>query len=219
MKQLIQFLLLAGLVGCATPYYPVYVNNEGNYYIAERSTAGPYYGSNSVMFNDIGVYPWWISAYPPHTFAYYSPNFYPHWFSVWYPPGYHPYFGFYGGYYSYWCPPYRLRRIQEPIDQDGIVGSPVLPPIHSASPTPGDPDLWRSMDRAAVNRAFSQRRGIDQKTAPSPHAIPVYSRSSHTYPTASSVSSSPVLGRPSTGASPRPRASSKSSNYRTYHKQ
>ena len=118
MKTLIQILLLALLVGCASPYYPVYVNDAGDYYIAERATEGPYYGT--------GYYPWSLSAYPPQTFAYYSPYFYPYYFSVWYPPAHSPYYGILGGNYPYWRPSYP--NLRHP-GHNRMVVSPVMPPV------------------------------------------------------------------------------------------
>lgn len=157
MKTLIQISLLLLLVGCATPYNPVSVSGGGNYYLAERAGNGLYYGTHSAMFTDIGVYPWWAGGYRPRTLAYYSPNFYPHYFSVWYPPGYHPYYGYYGGYYAYWCPPYRIRRHHGNLSGEGIAGSPVLPPVAYSGQLPADPQLWRSIDRIAVNREMMKR--------------------------------------------------------------
>jgi hypothetical protein len=178
MKVLFQIFLLFLLVGCATPYYPVYVSNEGDYYIAEQQTTGPYYGSNSILFNDIGTYPWWSGSYPVELFAYYSPNYYPYYFSIWYPPGYHPFYGFYGGHYAYWCPPHRLRRHHGQGPSSGSKGSPVMPPAASVATRPGNPELWSSIDRAEVNREIMQRRSIGRRAATTSRSIPVYGRSS-----------------------------------------
>lgn len=177
MKILIQILLLALMVGCASPYYPVYVSSEGDYYIAEQNTNGPYYGTNSLMLSDIGVYPWWVNGYPPVIFSYYTSYYYPYYFSVWYPPGYHPYYGFYGGYYAYWCPPYRIRRPHLPTDEKPIAGSPVVPPVAYSGTPVRNPELWRSIDRVAVNREIMSRRGVGWKTSASERSIPAYTRS------------------------------------------
>jgi len=123
--MLIQILLLALLVGCASAYHPVYVNNEGDYYIEERVASEPYYGSGSMVFTDIGLYPWWIMWCPPPFFTYYSPYFYPHYFSVWYPPGYHPYYTRYRDYYSYRYPSYRHYRQHGHRSDRGRVVGPV----------------------------------------------------------------------------------------------
>ena len=125
MKMLIQILLLALLVGCASAYHPVYVNNEGDYYIEERVASEPYYGSGSMVFTDIGLYPWRIMWCPPPFFTYYSPYFYPHYFSVWYPPGYHPYYTRYRDYYSYRYPSYRHYRQHGHRSDRGRVVGPV----------------------------------------------------------------------------------------------
>jgi hypothetical protein len=155
MKTLIPILLLALLVGCASPYYPVYVNDEGDYYIAERVSDGPYYGT--------GNYPWWVSGYPPQTFAYYSPYFYPYYFSVWYPPVYRPYYGFHGGYYGYWYPPYQNHRHHRYPRQSRIVVNPVLPPVVAY---PGLPD---KRDRV-------KREGKGRRVVAPPRSVPAYDR-------------------------------------------
>jgi len=143
MKTLIQILLLALLVGCASPYYPVYVNDAGDYYIAERATEGPYYGT--------GYYPWSLSAYPLQTFAYYSPYFYPHYFSIWYPPG-------------YWCPPY-LNRPHHRYPGENRMVSPVLPPVidsrqvvaYPGLPVNGQRIVAPPRSASAYNRTPAQR--------------------------------------------------------------
>jgi hypothetical protein len=131
MKTLIPILLLALLVGCASPYYPVYVNDEGDYYIAERVTDGPYYGT--------GYYPWWLGGYPPQTFAYYSPYFYPYYFSVWYPPG-------------YWCPPYLYHLHHRYPGDNRIVVNPVLPPVAVRGPVVAYPGLPPNRDLVSRGR-------------------------------------------------------------------
>jgi len=140
MRTLIQILLLALLVGCASPYYPVYVNDEGDYYIAERATAAPYYGTGY----GTGYYPWWISGYPPQIFAYYSPYFYPYYFSVWYPPAYSP--------YPYGYPPYPHHRHHRYPGHDRMVISPVLPPMTDGGQVVAYPGL-------PVNRDLVNRKG------------------------------------------------------------
>ncbi len=225
MKKLIQFIVLAGLVGCATPYYPVYVNNDGDYYITERSSAGPYYGSNTILYSDLGVYPWWVSTYPPQTFVYYSPNFYPYRFSVWYPPYYspfyHPFYGFYGRYDPYWCPPYRrIRNVDRYGDNDEVVGSRVvLPVVYSATPVSG-PTVWRSESRAAIKRQGLNQKHAGNGVAPSTRSVPVYSRTSPSSPaTTSGVWRTESLGRPSTGNRSLRSSSSLSKSSVTYHRQ
>lgn len=196
MKTLIQLLLLSGLVACASPYYPVFVSSDGDYYIAERSASGPYYGSNTVMYSDIGVYPWWTNGYPLETFVYYSPYFYPHYFSIWYPPGFHPYFGYYGGYYAYWCPPHRLRRHHAYINDDKVSGSPVLPPVVYSGQPVANPELWQSIDRRSVSRERMHRGGIGHRATLYSRTAPDYSGSS----TAPGVSSSFTGSTRSSGA-------------------
>jgi hypothetical protein len=220
MKTLIQLLLLAGLAACASPYYPVYVSNAGDYYIAERDSSGPYYGAGSVMYEDIGVYPWWVSGYPPWVFAYYSPNFYPHYFSIWYPPGYHRYHGFYGGYYDYWCPPRRLRRHHDVVRDDVVPGSPVLPPEAYSRQPVTNPELWRSTDHVSANRDRINRRLIRQNAEFSSRSIPVYSRSSPPMTSAASSSSRSDGAGSSSGRSARvTRGSGRTGESRLIHKQ
>jgi hypothetical protein len=102
MKMLIPILLSALVASCASAYQPVYDSGGGGYYLAERASYGPYLGSRSMTLTHIGLYPWWVNGYPPQTFAYYSPYFYPHYFSVWYPPGYYyPYDGYYREHYAF----------------------------------------------------------------------------------------------------------------------
>ena len=148
MKTLILILLLALLVGCASPYYPVYVNDEGDYYIAERVTDGPYYGT--------GYYPWWLSGYPPQTFAYYSPYFYPYYFSVWYPPG-------------YWYPPYRHHPHHRYPGESRMVVNPVLPPAVVSGPVVTYPGM-------PVNRDLVSRGGKGHRVVAPPRSISAYDR-------------------------------------------
>ena len=146
MKTLISILLLALLVGCASPYYPVYVNDEGDYYIAERATVQPYYGA--------GYYPWWLSGYPPQTFAYYSPYFYPYYFSVWYPPG-------------YWYPPYLYHPHHRYPGENRIVVNPVLPPMTVSGPVVAYPGL-------PVNRDLVSSGGKGYRVVAPPRSASAY---------------------------------------------
>lgn len=220
MKSLIQLLLLAGLVACASPYYPVYVSNEGDYYIAERGSGGPYYGAGTVMYDDIGVYPWWVGGYPPLTFVYYSPNFYPHYFSIWYPPGYHHYYGYYGGYHAYWCPPYRMRRHHDVTRDEEVLGSPVMPPVAYSRQAVPNPELWRSIERVYASRDGINRRVIGQKAEYSTRSIPVYSRSSSSMATpAASSGRSYSAGRSSGRSASITRSSSRTGASRVIHDQ
>jgi hypothetical protein len=178
MRLLFQAFALILLVGCATPYYPVYATSKGDYYIAERQTSGPYFGPDTILFNDVGIYPWWSGGYPVELFSYYSPYYYPHYFSIWYPPGYHPFHGFYGGYYAYWCPPYRLRRHHGAPQGSGSMGSPVMPPSAVVATRASEPGLWRSIDRLAVNKELMIRRSNAWGSDAHMQTIPAYSRRS-----------------------------------------
>jgi len=201
MKKLILIFGMFLLAGCASPYYPVYVSSEGDYYIAERNTNGPYYGTGDLLFDDIGMYPWWAGGYPIDVFAYYSPFFYPHYFSVWYPPGYNPFYGFYGGHYSYWCPPYQIRRYARHNRSAGSKGSPVMPPVSTGAIVAANPEIWRAIDRAAVKREVLNRGGVGWKANPSARTISTYSRPSTSFPKSGlSIAPSTSRNRMTTGS-------------------
>lgn len=191
MNRLIHLLLLAGLVGCATPYYPVYVSGEGDYYIAQRASAAPYYATDIMLIDGVGIYPWWVATYPPQTFVYYSPYFYPYRFSVWYPPYhstfYRPYYGFHGWYDPYWCPPYRTRHFYARRDDETPSDSRVVLPVaYSATPVSG-PSVWRYENRADIVRRSPNQKSAAYGVAPGTRSAPVYSRTS---PSSSSSSAS-----------------------------
>jgi hypothetical protein len=205
MKTLILLLLLILLGGCASPYYPVYVTSEGDYYIAERNTNGPYYGTGSMMYSDVGVYPWWTGAYTAQTFEYFSPNFYPHYFSIWYPPGYSQFYGFYGGYHAYWCPPYRIRRHDGRRSATGRMGSPVMPPVAAMGPAVTNPDLWRAIDRSAVSREIVIRQSTGWNSATPSASFPVQSSAGNYF--GRSQRSSPGSSHRANGSFPRTRSS------------
>lgn len=195
MKILFLIVLLFLLAGCAAPYYHVPVSSDGDYYIAERQTSGPYYGSNTVFYGDLGIYPWWMAGYPVELFSYYSPYYYPHYFSVWQPPGFHPFHGFYGRHYAYWCPPYRPRVHREMRAGDKVVSSPVARPPAIVT-YPGNAELRRVNDLAAVNsgvrsRGASYKPAASRQTRGMPGSLPVYGRSSP------SMTRSPGSGRSS----------------------
>jgi len=201
MKTLILLLMLILLGGCASPYYPVYVSSEGDYYIAERNTNGPYYGTGSMMYSDVGVYPWWAGPYTASTFEYFSPNFYPHYFSIWYPPGYSPFYGFYGGYHAYWCPPYRIRRHDNYPVGTGRMGSPVMPPVAAIGPAETNPDLWRAIERSSVSREIVSRQRAGWNGASPAASFPVQSSASNYF--GRSQRSSPGMSQRATGSSSR----------------
>lgn len=173
MKALASIFLLALLVGCATPYNPVYVTDEGDYYIAERATGGSYYGGDSAMLTGIELYPWWVSGYPPQVFAYYSPYFYPYYFSVWYPPAYWPHYGY---YHAYWRTPYWPRWHHGHGHGDKIPASPVQPPVASYGPTVFNPTPWRIVDRVPDNRDIMQGAGGKHRVVAPVRAFPSYTR-------------------------------------------
>ena len=207
MKTLIQILLLALLVGCASPYYPVYLNDAGDYYIAERATEGPYYGT--------GYYPWWLSAYPPQNFAYYSPYFYPYYFSIWYPPGYRPYYDFYGGYYGYWCPPYLNRPHHRYPGENRIVVSPVLPPVTDGGQVVTYPGL-------PVNRDLVNRGGKGQRVVAPPRSFSAQNRTpaQSSVPASRMSSTSPTrFSLPSTHSGSAGRGKAESSSLSVRHHQ
>lgn len=207
MKVLSYIALLFLLAGCATPYYSVPISSEGDYYIAERQTGGAYYGSNSLLYEDLGIHPWWMSNYPVELFSYYSPYYYPHYFSVWQPPGFYPFHGYYGRHFAYWCPPYRPRLYVQRKPLDKVVASPVMSPPTIVT-YPGINELRRWDDRAVVKRGvkFSgtkYQRSTAGKSGGSSTALPVFGRSS------SSISQPAGFSRPShrSGSTGRARSS------------
>ena len=136
MKRLLTLLSVLLAAACASPYQPVYVPGEGNYYLAERGAGSDYYGDVGGIWR-AGSYPWWSTAYyygyPASTFYYYSPYFYPHHFYVGYPRGYPPYY-----YWGSWHPPMRQIHPHGPIGGSGgdAVGPPSVPsPASSCSAT------------------------------------------------------------------------------------
>ena len=157
MKMLIQILLLALLVGCASPYYPVYVNNEGDYYIAERVTNGAYYDTTSMVLADIGTYPWWISGYPPPLFVIYSPYYYPYYFSIWHPHGHYPYYAWHGGYGAYPGPSYRYPGHHGNNSRGRIVTSPARTQSAPAfTRSPAQPSMTARPTGSSRSSGFSR---------------------------------------------------------------
>ena len=200
MKTSIQILLLALLVGCASPYYPVYVNNEGDYYIAERAT-------NETYYYGAGYYPWWISGYPPQIFSYYSPYFYPYYFSVWYPPAYST--------YPYWYPPYRHHRHHRYPGHDRMVVSPMRPPVTDGGQVVAYPGL-------PFNRDLVNRGGKGQRVVAPPRSASAYSHSpARSSVPASRMSSSGPSGfsLPSARSGSAGRGKAGSSNLSVRHRQ
>jgi hypothetical protein len=177
MKTILTILASCLLSACASQqFHTVAVSGDGDYYIAERGN-GSYYDPASASLAGIGLYPWWITAdyfypgnggypfvyggYPYWGFAYYSPYFYPHHFSVWYPPGYPFNYGWYGGPYPYWCPPFRTRRQHAPVRiADGSNGTvSEAPPVSgSAGSRAPDPELLRAIYRKADERELVNSR-------------------------------------------------------------
>lgn len=146
---LIASILLLG--GCASPFRTVYTSPD-DYYLVEQSSDRVYYEFNSVIYADVGFYPWWVTAYNPLQFVYYSPYFYPHYFSIWYPPSYSPYYGYYTGYWSYWCPPYPVRRLHRWRDTDEVDLPNPEPAVTDGRYLVSRQDLWRAADNQSLNR-------------------------------------------------------------------
>jgi hypothetical protein len=185
MKALSYIALLLLLAGCATPYYSVPVSSEGDYYIAERQSGGSYYGGSSLFYDDLGVHPWWMSNYPVELFSYYSPYYYPHYFYVWQPSRFHPFYGYRGRYYAYWCPPYRPRLYVQPNPTQKVVASPAVRPPTIVT-YPGIDELKRWNDLALVSRGGASggaryRSDSAWKGTGSPKALPSYGRSASSY--------------------------------------
>lgn len=155
MKLLIAIALACLLSACATPYHSVYVNDSGDYYIAETESTNYYpnfAGSGSLSY--IGMYPWW-------EFSYYSPYFYPYHFRVWHPGSYYSHHGWYSGYYPWWCPPYRSSSSDNrpvladniPLDPDDK--PPLAPPVRLPPPSPRNLALMRDYEDLAGRRNIS----------------------------------------------------------------
>jgi hypothetical protein len=160
MKAIIALMSLAFLTACATPYYPVYSGNPGDYYIADSETtayydpyAAVYEGSEPGSLRHLGMSPWW-------GYSYYSPYFYPHHFSVWYPRSYYDY-GWSSGYYPYWCPPYRYVAARRPVSSPLPGDAPFPSDPGSAAPRPGYPILSQDVTGEAVTITdrFESRSG------------------------------------------------------------
>lgn len=212
MKALSYIALLFLLAGCASPYYTVPVSSSGDYYIAERQTGGSYYGSNSLLYDDLGIHPWWMSSYPVELFSYYSPYYYPYYFSVWQPPGFHPFHGFYGRYYAYWCPPYRPRLYREPDPVNQVVTRQAKrPPAIVTYPDITELRRWNDLatvNRVATSSGMKSRRTGTWETGGSTSSLPVYSRNtpsttrssgigrSTTRSSRSTRSARPIAGKP-----------------------
>ena len=185
MKAIIALFLLALLTGCATPYYPVYSGNPGDYYISESETtayydpyAAVYEGSEPGSLGYIGMAPWW-------GYSYYSPYFYPHHFSVWYPRSRFDY-GRYSGYYPYWCPPYRSVASRRPVSSPPPVDTPSLvapAPSAPVAPVSAAPDVIGGF--ATLPDGFVPRQGdspavLVRAPTVSSNSTPV--RRSYSYP-------------------------------------
>jgi hypothetical protein len=182
MKMLIQILLVALLAGCVSTYHPVYVSSEGDYYIAERSNSGTYYGSSYAIYTDIGLNPWWVGGYPAQTFAYYSPNYYPYFFSIWYPPGYYPHYGYYrGNWHAYSPHMYCTNHYHQHRGLNAPGRNPVLPPT-AYNGLVVTPEVWKSVDRVKADRDLMISGGAGQKAAVAGRSVSSYARSPARYP-------------------------------------
>jgi len=151
MKKWLVMSLVLILVGCASPYRPVYVSNEGDYYIEEKTNAGGYFGTGSIMYADVGFYPWWAGLNNPLAFDYYSPYFYPYYFSVWYPPGYPLFYGYPRGYFAHWHRPHRSHWNRHPGGE-----APYLPPHGNG--IAARRDLLRTSDYRSLGRGVKYNK-------------------------------------------------------------
>ncbi|MFC1720473.1 hypothetical protein ACFL00_04965 [Pseudomonadota bacterium] len=159
MKILIPIFLLVALVGCASPFRTVYTSPDGDHYIEERAVQGGYYVPDSVLYAGIGFDPWWITVNPSLAFIYYNPSYYPYYLSAWYRLVYQPFYGYYPGYYSYWCPPYRMRDGLPP-GHAGRIAHGTIPAtfIHGREIT-NSRDLQRSAEYKSYNPAVKPGMG------------------------------------------------------------
>ena len=181
---MLSFLLLAG---CASPFRTVYTSPD-DYYLEERGSERVYYEFNSVLYADVGFYPWWVTAYNPLQFVYYSPYSYPHYFSVWYPPSYSPYYGYYTGYWSYWCPPYPVRRLHRWHDTDEMNGPDPGPSVAEDRYRVSRRDLWRASDNQSLKRMTKMPGRYDYKSYNPPGSLTTFrsapSKPSRSFPAA-----------------------------------
>ncbi|MBT8048848.1 MAG: hypothetical protein HKN57_14300 [Xanthomonadales bacterium] len=212
MKILLLTLLILTLVACASPYRPVYVSSEGDYYIEEQDTQTSFGSAGSVLYADIGFYPWWITSHYPFSFTYYSPYFYPHYFSIWYPPGYYPFYGYHRGYWASWAPPHRMRWDH----YRGHRGRPVASP-GPTYPAPGtdplsDAELRRALYERDLYRAAKDNRKNGYRTGERVQPGTSFKR----VPTRP-YSSVPAIkaGTPARSARMSPRAAPPSRSYRS----
>ena len=117
------FIFLIGFLGgCATQSFePVYINDQGGYYLAETGTSSAYTGAYSMPSpRHMGFSGWWFDPwfYGPPLFTYYSPYQYPYYFFTGYSPSfYHPGYprcgGLGGNPYHHAC---RNRYWGDPYD-------------------------------------------------------------------------------------------------------
>lgn len=152
IRTLAIVVLSALLAACVAPYRTVYVNEAGDYYIAETGSASPrvVYLDPGGQWAYTGLYPWW-------TFHYYSPYFYPYHFSVWYPPHYPWYGRAYRPHRPGWRPPYRPHH-----PHDGFVHQPGGAATGSARlPVGGVPLRRLEADPAVLARIYQLQRGRD----------------------------------------------------------
>jgi hypothetical protein len=159
MKILLHIALVVLLTGCASSFRPVYLSSEGDYYLEESSAVGSYYGSDSVLYANVGFNSWWVNPYNPLDFVYHSPYFYPHYFSVWYPPvnsRYYRYYGYNRGYYPSWCPPYAVNRTHQ--------SRSVLLPVADGRALVSRRDIWRTQDNQSLNRMVKSKNQTTYKS-------------------------------------------------------
>lgn len=212
MKIFAAILLLFMLAACATPYQPVYVSNQSDYYIFERETVSTNYPGLTVPLAGVGMYPWWSSTYfygyPPSLYTYYSPYFYPHYFTVGSPLWQPNHYGRYGAY-SPWCPPYRVRNHNTPVhlvgSNDTVGNIPVLPTSVNTGVMPDvTPQRLRAVDPRDywINPA-NRARADYSRVSRGAEAAPV---------TVSRQSSTPISSLYPPGASSPGRTSSVSSH-------
>ncbi|MFC1688416.1 hypothetical protein ACFL07_01995 [Pseudomonadota bacterium] len=206
MKNLFLISLLFLLAACATPYYPVYISSDGAYYITEKETAGAGYGSQMILTDEIGTYPWWMGSYRSELFVYYSPNYYPHYFSIHNPAIFHPFYGFYRRHSVPWCPPHLLPRHDDPLYGGGRMNNPVPPSAVFVAGAPSNAQFRRANDLARVNRYNQGQRSTGRRNDSLSGSLPVTGRSSNVSSFSSSGgrsvtrsvsrSSAPKLARP-----------------------
>lgn len=161
---------IVALSACSTtPYEPVYINDHGDYYIAETEQSSGYLVYEPVIMRYYGFNAWWYDPwfYSPY-YAFYNRYYWPYhavgWYSPWhFDPWYGPWpghaYAWHGGYGGYGHPGRWVRRPSsvppgDLLDENGNLPAPLKPVRLDPEQTPG---LADSLDRLYHERESMQR--------------------------------------------------------------